>query len=112
MTNPRVFCSLSIAAGRVEPGSSRRMMRLMRASVPHYTYVVYDRWRGVLYVGVTHNIVTRFRAHAKGSAWMEDAYSAKVYKHENRPVALDHERELIRLLQPAHNVVGIWRPAA
>lgn len=71
----------------------------------HWTYLCFDAYGRLLYVGVTSHGIRRFgRGHGKRSAWWADVVRIDVEHHPTQEAALERERALIVECKPAHNV--------
>lgn len=70
---------------------------------PTTVYVCRDDSDRVLYVGVSVEAHTRFRAHVKKEWWIDVAVIA-LERFPDRQSALNREAELIASLNPLHNI--------
>lgn len=77
---------------------------------PHVVYRLYDRTGVLLYVGLTCNVVNRFREHGQTHPWFSEVV---VSEYEHFPDGLAAEAYAIALiaeLEPLHNQ-RTWRLA-
>lgn len=73
-----------------------------------YVYRFYDRGGRLLYVGVTSNTKTRFKAH-EAKPWWPEVHRRTIREHPNRELALAAEAMAIMEERPRYNVA---RPGA
>lgn len=73
---------------------------------PTAVYRFYDRTGRLLYVGITHNLGSRFGSHERKSAWWADQCSLVVVWRDSRERAAAEERIAIRSEKPLHNISG------
>ena len=71
-------------------------------SEPTALYRLYASSDVLLYVGVTKNLRTRLRGHAR-KAWWPQVARQEIAWHETRDVALRIEAEIIKSEKPLHN---------
>jgi predicted GIY-YIG superfamily endonuclease len=72
---------------------------------PTTVYIARDANGVVLYIGITGRNIRRMHAHSKASEWWPAAVSIELLHQPNREIAEARERQLIRELRPAFNVV-------
>lgn len=73
-----------------------------------FVYAYYDAQGRVLYVGQTHSITQRHKAHRRSSPWYADAvHRGTLSEHATRKAALAAEADAIAELRPLHNVRGV-----
>lgn len=75
---------------------------VMHGYQPHQTSYFGD----ILYVGVTDQPATRWRAHRYARPWWPDVVQIQLRICRSRVDALDHERDLIEALDPLYNRTG------
>jgi predicted GIY-YIG superfamily endonuclease len=67
-------------------------------------YRIYDRDKGLLYVGMGRNPENRWASHAERHAWWSEAASFRVEWYATRKEAAAEELRAIRSESPKHNV--------
>lgn len=75
-------------------------------TAPTFVYRLFDASDRLLYVGVSSNLGTRFKAHAKDKNWWPDVVRFSLVQHADRVEALAAELAAIRSERPLHNIVG------
>lgn len=75
------------------------------AEVEHYNYAFLDKTEEVIYVGMTKNRKTRFRAHKHNKPWWDEVERIVWNTLPNREAALEREQELISLYKPKYNLL-------
>lgn len=79
----------------------------------HFVYIMRDETGAVIYVGVTSCLWGRLGQHATSKPKrLADAAHLSVIAYDTRREADDAERELIEVLQPPLNKMGIRRRSA
>ena len=73
---------------------------------PTAVYAHYDRAGALLYVGISHNPMKRFRQHADKSRWADRVARVRVKWCASRSFAVAMEARAIRMLRPMMNVQG------
>ncbi len=68
-------------------------------------YRFYDVVGQLLYVGVTADPGTRWKAHSKDKPWWIDVTRVTVEHHPSREAVLEAERSAIVAEKPLHNIV-------
>jgi predicted GIY-YIG superfamily endonuclease len=76
----------------------------------HVLYRMYDSARQLLYVGITFDPRTRWKAHGEDKAWWTDVSSIDVQHFTSRTAADRAERRAIRSDRPLYNVAHSARP--
>lgn len=76
---------------------------------PTSLYRFYDAEDRLLYVGITNHLMRRTTRHAADKPWFSAVARSEVDHYPTRAAALAREAELIRELQPVHNIQGRGR---
>lgn len=66
-------------------------------------YKLYDKDDRLLYIGITSDIVRRFRQHSQEKEWWWDVADIEVVRFLTRQAARTEEHLLIMMLHPVHN---------
>jgi hypothetical protein len=74
-------------------------------SVPTAVYIAHNSDGGIIYVGITGSLASRFAAHKKADLWWSCAASIEVEMWPDRPTAAERECTLIAQFDPPHNRV-------
>lgn len=74
-------------------------------SETHALYRFYDSTGQLLYVGITLDPGSRWKAHSKEKPWWHDVAQVTVETHDGRAAVLEAERAAILAEKPVHNVV-------
>jgi predicted GIY-YIG superfamily endonuclease len=82
---------------------SLHLLRLRKE--PHVVYVARDSHGDALYVGCTHDLPARLRAHRSNrSLWIDEAETVDAHRYPNFYAARYAERLAIQTLRPSYNV--------
>jgi predicted GIY-YIG superfamily endonuclease len=73
-------------------------------------YRIYDDSGQLLYVGITHDVVTRFRERKVDKGWWARAHRYAVHWYPTREIAAAREREAIAAEGPEFNSVHATLP--
>ncbi|WIB72599.1 GIY-YIG nuclease family protein [Curtobacterium sp. MCBD17_026] len=76
-----------------------------------YLYRFYDADDALLYVGITNDVVTRFRVHRRQSTWWTAALRCDWRVYGSRESAAAAEAAAIQLEKPRHNAIQPPVPA-
>lgn len=71
---------------------------------PHALYRFFDRHGVLLYVGLTMDPGSRWKAHSKGKAWWLDVHDIRIEHFSDRASVEAAERQAIRTEKPLHNI--------
>lgn len=83
------------------------MSREFRQPYPGQTlYRFFDSAGVLLYVGVTDEVATRWRTHAKTRPWWIQVATITLEHHASRAAVLDAELAAIKAERPLYNVAG------
>jgi hypothetical protein len=74
-------------------------------SATHALYRFYATDGALLYVGITADPGTRWRAHSHDKPWWHEVANVTVEQHPDRTAVLEAERAAIVAEQPRYNVV-------
>lgn len=86
--------------------TSTAHLAAISADRPTAVYRFYDGTGRLLYVGITHNLGSRFGSHERKAAWWVEQQSVVVVWRETRSAAAAEERAAIRAEGPLHNISG------
>lgn len=87
-------------------------MTLALATLPHALYRFYDRTGALLYVGLTADPGSRWKAHARDKPWWLDVTDVRIEHFPDRKTVTEAERVAIQREKPRYNVVHNARHGA
>lgn len=69
-----------------------------------FVYRIYNRRGGLVYVGITNDLMTRIGDHRKRSLWWPVGATVRWSEHDSRAAARREEVRLIRRHRPPNNI--------